>query len=157
MSKSLKQKVDELAERFKVVRGSMNADQFRATVKTAAGYPDESIEVIYDKVFNPPKAPEVASERGVEDREIVATPSPRELAQASVVAGEALSHVTAVHGPPVLVHVHSPAPVPAQVVEYPPRDRLGIATSIASRCQTLALGLVVGILISKPVLKALGY
>lgn len=162
MSKSLKSKVDELAKRFGVVRGTMNADQFRSTVKAKAGYPDESIEVIYDKVFN---APDVrSSEHSDKDRASV------ENTGSSTVATTVRTAPAVEVLPPlrtadtdagaVRVHVHTPPAVVVQnpVVSAPRPDSLaGVAPSIAAWCQTLALGLVVGVLISKPILKLLGH
>lgn len=146
-----KRKIEELGAHYKVTRGSWNYRQWSDGIKRAAGTTDKSIEVLWDELQKTKQAP---AQHGNGDNSGVV--SSTDAGQSDVLPPLAPDENTA-SGHPLAIHVHSPQALPAQVVEYPPRDFLGFATRVAAGCQTLALGLVMGVLISKPVLKFLGY
>lgn len=141
---NVKRKIEDLGAHYKVARGSHNYRQWSDAIKLAAKATDKSIEVLWDEV-------QAAKTARVE------SPATEILPPESLPEHDVSPSVDTVHEGRVAIHVHSPQALPAQVVEYPPRDLIGFATRVAAGCQTLALGLVMGVLISKPVLKFLGY
>lgn len=150
----------ELSEHLKVPRDGHNIPDWTKAIKKAAGKEFAAIEVVYDDwkksqeasattadkpvERDTPRVEDTAKSTGGRKGEVMA-PTPATMSAATINEGA------------VAVHVTAPEAAQTQVVYMPPRDALGIATTLASRGQTLLLGLVIGILISKPVLKALGY
>lgn len=139
-----KRKIEELGAHYKVARGSWNYRQWSDGIKRAAGTTDKSIEVLWDEL----QASKTTHVEG---------PATEVLPPEAIPEDSGGSGASTIHEGRMAIHVHSPQALPAQVVEYPPRDWLGVTTRLAGGCQTLALGLVMGVLISKPVLKFLGY
>lgn len=163
---SYKKKLEDLGAHYGVAKGDMSLEKWSAAIKDKAGAKLDSIEQIYERFKNNPKAAaakavEAKPDKPVERAESVENPTvpanggaveilaPARREGAGSNAGDLAGAVS--------IHVASPTAVQAQVIHNPPRDFLGIATMLAARSQTLALGLVMGILISKPVLKMLGY
>lgn len=160
MSKQIKpnQMYEELGKHYGVERGSKTTQEWAAAVKKAAGSTD-SIEVTYERWKNPPKVVESKPEQHRDKEHKIVADS----------AGSGLDDkpdrptptATGVHSARptelVAVHVHSPEAVQAQVVEYPHRDWLGTTTRVASWCQTMAFGVVVGVLVSRKVLSVMGF
>ncbi len=154
MSKSTTQKLNELAEYYKVVRGSMSGDQWRTAVKHASGWPDDSIEVIYDRW------------KGATSGTVTTVPVQEVLVAGNTTAAETTASeaatTSAVLPVGTVVHVHtSPAAATAQV----PKDYViqrhgfwvGAAPQVALWTQTLMLGFLVGVLASKPILRVMGH
>lgn len=124
-------------------------------MKKAAGYPGDSIEVIYDKWKNPPKTINVKPNAGDGNNTSVAAAAvggtgttvanPTNPADAAIRTTRPSEVVT--------VHVHAPEAAPAAVVNV----TRGYLSSIAAWSQTMALGVVVGVLISRHVLRVMGF
>lgn len=160
MNKTIKpnQMYEELAKHYGVERGSKTTTEWAAAVKKAAGSTD-SIEVTYARWKNPPKVVEAKPEQhGDADRARVEdTAGPGRL-PGLVAHAETSDEVvqTARVSDLVAVHVHAAPSVQAQVVEGPPRDWIGASSRVASWCQTMAFGVVVGVLVSRKVLSVVG-
>lgn len=133
----------ELATHYAIERGSKSVSEWQKAIKKAAGGENDSVDVLWDKwKATPPK------EVVIEPKRVEAPVVPK------VVKPEVVSTMRATEA--VVVNVHVPEAVQAQVVEYPARDWLGVSTRFASWCQTMAFGMVVGVLVSKHVLKMMG-
>lgn len=149
--------LEELGAHYKVPREGRQNPEWSKAVKAAAGREYAAIEVLWDELQKAKQSK--PSEHGQSNNQSVVHPVTEvHHGEVSTLPPQTNGETTQVgYAGAMAIHVHAPKPVQAQVIEYPPRDLMGFTATIASRCQTMALGLVVGVLISKPVMKFLGY
>ncbi len=152
------QMLNQLAEHYSVKRGSMNVDQWRQAVKHAAGAPHDAIEVIWDKWKGGPSETAKTEKPSENAHDVASTPGTVTIfppVQDNPVHSHATQGVGGGH--PVSVYVTTSAPaVPPQVLGTN-LGWAGVASVFAPWCQTLALGIAIGVLISKPIMKGLGH
>lgn len=158
MAKNDRQMLNEIAEHYGVKQESKSYTEFVTAVKAAANGKFDSIGVIYERLKKPttPKTIDVKPNAGVSNSTSVAHPVvdgrlpavvPQQATRVEGVAS--VRRATDV----VEIHMHPPT-----ITTPPPvREHRAFLPAFGSWCQTMALGVVVGVLVSRHVLKFAGF
>ena len=141
------ERLKKLGEHYKCTRGTQNLAEWSKSIKKAAKAEDDSIEVIYDRVFPSGKVPVVIEGKAVEINEKTELPSPT--------TAISQSHTVDVKAPQFVINI----PAPSVSVGHEDNEAATWVYTferVARQSFVFGSGTLFGVLVSKSVLNALG-